>query len=375
MIRRTSRTPAPVVAAPRLPYRARNGDSGTGGARIRQMTALAEYARLESTGIWRPSPEAQRQDVIVSIGQSSLVIADMADTALAHWSLPAVIRRNPGQRPALFAPGEDALDELELDDDAMIEAIERVRSAVERRRPRQGRLRLGLVAGLALLAAGAAAAFWLPDALIRRAVSAAPFAIRADIGAGVLDQIERLTGPACNAPEARAALTALRDRVLGAGAGRLVVLPNGIAASTHLPGGLILIGRDLIEDYDGPEPVAGYILAEDARRRAEDPLERLLRFGGAYAAARLLTTGEVPPDLLRDYAAELLTAPAAAVSAGTLLPRFETADVSARPFAETLPPAAPERPVLIAGDPRPQGETVPILSDGAWVRLQGICGE
>ena len=61
MIRRTSRTPAPVVAAPRLPYRARNGDSGTGGARIRQMTALAEYARLESTGIWRPSPEAQRE--------------------------------------------------------------------------------------------------------------------------------------------------------------------------------------------------------------------------------------------------------------------------------------------------------------------------
>ena len=42
------------------------------------MTALKEYARLESTGLWRPDPEAQRREVAISFGDATLVIADSA---------------------------------------------------------------------------------------------------------------------------------------------------------------------------------------------------------------------------------------------------------------------------------------------------------
>ena len=54
------------------------------------MTALTQYQRLEATGIWRKSAEAQRLDVIISIGESSLVITDINEKPLAHWSLAAL---------------------------------------------------------------------------------------------------------------------------------------------------------------------------------------------------------------------------------------------------------------------------------------------
>ena len=130
------------------------------------MTALTKYARLEATGLWRPTPEAQRREVIVSIGAATLVISDLKDQALTHWSLAAVERGNAGQRPAIYHPDGDPGETLELPDNEteMIEAIETLRRAINRGRPHPGRLRwVGMLATLAV--AGALAVFWLPGAL------------------------------------------------------------------------------------------------------------------------------------------------------------------------------------------------------------------
>ncbi|MCB2149812.1 MAG: hypothetical protein KDE06_00400, partial [Rhodobacteraceae bacterium] len=100
------------------------------------MTALPEYQRLESTGLWRASPDGQRREVLVVFGDATLVISDTRTAAaLAHWSLPAVIRLNPGKRPALFAPGAEAGEELEIEDATMIAAIGKVHRLIEARRP------------------------------------------------------------------------------------------------------------------------------------------------------------------------------------------------------------------------------------------------
>ncbi|MEM1073925.1 MAG: hypothetical protein AAGI36_05695, partial [Pseudomonadota bacterium] len=71
------------------------------------MTALKKYARLEASGLWRAAPDEQRREVVVSIGEATLVISDMRDSAITHWSLAAVERSNPGKRPALFHPDGD----------------------------------------------------------------------------------------------------------------------------------------------------------------------------------------------------------------------------------------------------------------------------
>ena len=80
------------------------------------MTALAKYERLECDGLWRADKDAQRRDVVISFGNATLVIADNSGRPLTHWSLPALERRNPGETPAIFVPGEDADETVEIAD-------------------------------------------------------------------------------------------------------------------------------------------------------------------------------------------------------------------------------------------------------------------
>jgi len=338
------------------------------------MTALNQYARLETTGIWRASRHTQRRDVVVSLGDATLAIFDMHDTALAHWSLAAVRRVNPGERPAIFSPGSDAEDRLELSDDTMIAAIEKVREVVEKNRPRRGRLRYYLIAGTLAAIAGLAV-FWLPEAMIRHTVKVVPPASRADIGARLLDTIQRVAGRPCATPAATDVLGELARRLLPDRNVRLVVLSRGVTASEHLPGGHILLNRALIEDYESPAPLAGFILAEDERARELDPLERLLLDTGALSAFRLLITGEMQVETLEHHAERLLLRPPAPIETAVLLERFRLAGVGSTPYAYALDISGEATLPLIEADPvRPETER-PILSDARWVTLQGICGE
>ena len=243
------------------------------------MTALSDYQRLEAAGVWRANPRAQRRDVVVSLGKATLVLTDPNDTALAHWSLAAVERRNPGESPAVFAPGADATEELELSDAEMIAAIERVRRAVAKARPAPGRLRtrVALAAAVLIVAGGA---LTIPDALIRQAARVAPPAARAEIGAQLVDHVERVAGAPCSSPAGDRALRRLETRLLGPEGGRIVVLGDGLATAAHVPGGTILLSHELLENYETPEVAAGYILNERVEALSSDPLLRLLDWSG-----------------------------------------------------------------------------------------------
>ncbi|RVV98428.1 hypothetical protein EKE94_05770 [Mesobaculum littorinae] len=339
------------------------------------MTALAEYEKLEARGLWRVAHYMQRREVVVSFGSASLILTDMNDVALAHWSLPAIERRNPGQLPALYTPGADASDELEIDDPTMIDAIEKVRSALARRRPRRGWLRrtiltAGLVAVILL------AVFWLPDAIIRHTVSVVPQAARAEIGAELLSEIQRISGPACTNRSATAALRSFSRRIFPDDSRRrLLVLPGMVSTSEHLPGGLILIDRALIEDYESPEPAAGFVLAEMARADAADPLAAMLEHVGPMAAVRLLTRGHLTEEVLRAYAEDIVAAPPQPVALDLLLPRFAQARISVKPYAYALDLSGESVLELIEADPVDPDDRSPVLSDRDWVLLQGICGE
>jgi hypothetical protein len=107
------------------------------------MTALSQYERLEASGLWRASPDEQRREVIISLGDATLTITDMRDIALTHWSLAALERANPGKLPAIYHPDGDPGETLELDETAteMLDAIERLRRHIDRRRPKPWRLR------------------------------------------------------------------------------------------------------------------------------------------------------------------------------------------------------------------------------------------
>ncbi|MBU3259201.1 hypothetical protein KPG71_04155 [Roseovarius sp. PS-C2] len=341
------------------------------------MTALSEYQRLEASGLWRATPDEQRSDVIVSIGDATLIITDTRERPLAHWSLAAIQRANPGRRPAIYHPDGDPGETLELPESEteMIAAIERLRAAVERRRPHPGRLRLVML-GLSFLAVAALAVFWFPNAARQHAVRVVPQVKRAEIGAALREQLERVTGPACRDPGGRAALARLSQRLAPTpgDAGQVAVVRDGVASTIHLPGRTILIDKSLVEDHEEPDVVAGYIVAERARLERTDPLDDLLKQAGLWATLRLMTTGGMDEDSLHRYAQHLLTAPRPALPDEALLQAFQTRGVRSTPYAYAQDISGETTLGLIEADPWAVQPPEPLLSDGDWLRLQGICG-
>ena len=339
------------------------------------MTALTKYDRLEAAGLWRAAPDQQRVDVVVCIGDATLTIKDMRDQALAHWSLAAIARANPGKRPALFHPEGDSTETLEIaaDEDEMIRAIEKLRKAVERARPHKGRLRGFLTAGI--LAAGlAAAVVLLPDALVEQALKVVPNVKRAEIGNALLTKMQPATGVPCNNGASTVSLAALTQRLsTDDGPTFLAVMRAGVKDAIHMPGGVILLSRSLVEDHESPDVLAGYIIAEQTRRMSRDPLRHLLESSGMMATLRLLTTSRLPEKALEDHAKRLLIEEPAQIAIEPLLARFEKQDVPSSPYGYAVDVTGEQTLALIEGDPLAGVSQTEVLPDAAWVRLQTIC--
>jgi hypothetical protein len=338
------------------------------------MTALSEFQRLEATGLYTPEPGAQRRDVVLTLGDATLTIFDSRSEALSHWSLAAVERVNPAKRPALYAPGPDAVERVETGDEEMIRAIEKVRKAVDRERPHPGRLRARLVAA-AVLSVILFAVFWLPGALTRYTASVVPAATRAAIGASLIDQIGRLSGPPCSEPSGAAALRTLTGRLFAAGRVPVIrVLRSGVPGAAHLPGQIILLDRAVVEDHESPQVVAGFILSEAEKAARSDPLLSLLDYAGLRATLTLMTTGALPAGALEGYSETYLAAPRTALPPEALMSRFAAAGVSPAPYAYAVDITGESTLALIEADPVGQEKSEPLLTDGQWIALQGICG-
>lgn len=337
------------------------------------MTALDKFDRLESGGLWREKPDAQRRDVTVSFGKATLVLSDSAGRPLTHWSLPAIRRENVGTRPAIFTPDIDATETLEIDDDTMVDAIEQVRKALIRSGPHPGKLRGGLSLGIGAALLGVAL-FWAPGAFTQKTLSVVPQSQRTEIGAIILGHYQRLTGPTCRNPRGTTALNALHKRLLGPeSAGQLVVvqeLPQGAAV---LPGGIVMIDRRLIERRDNPAVASGYALAAVAGRDASDPLEDVLVFAGMQTTMTLFTTGQIPDETLRDYAAAILNTDQTPTQPLPLRAAFDAAQLPAQPYLDARR-AASETYAVFAGM-NVSADAAPLISDSDWVRLQGICAQ
>lgn len=336
------------------------------------MTALSAYQKLEAPGLWRAHPGDQRREVLLALGDATLVVYDPAGRPLAHWSLAALERLNPGQLPALFRAGADSSEELEVTDPELLQAIERVGRALDQAKAHPGRLRIYLrLAVFALVAA--ALVWWLPKAMIRHAATVVPEVKRVELGRRLLGEVQRYTGPPCQSPLGDAALRVLHTR-LAPGPGALLVVPAGIKKAAHLPGGIILLNRALVEDFEDPNVVAGYVLAERARREALDPVEALLSHAGAFATFRLLTTGDVAPEALAAYSEALITAAPRPVPDRTLLDLMQETGVPASPYAYGEDITGERTFGLIEADQAVPDDLEPVLRDSAWPRLQGICG-
>lgn len=337
------------------------------------MTAVKEFQRIETSGLWRARPEDQRREVTLSFGDTSLVIRDRSDAPITHWSLSAIERINPGKRPALFEPGPDSGESLEIEDDIMINAIEKVRTAIARARPKQGRLRLTVF--LTIIAAIAAIGyFWLPSALMRHALTVVPDTKREAIGLSLLGEINRLAGSTCNQPLGRIALVKLHSKLdPDDQLERVLILPSDVRDTILLPGRLLTLSNTLVEDHDAPDVVGGYILSGKLQAQITDPLAPLLKVAGTIGTLKLLTTGNVDRASLRQHAEELLKTENDFPPADQLIELFTNYKMATSPFAYARDISGETTLGLIEADPFRGQQMLSKLTDGDWVSLQSIC--
>ncbi len=334
------------------------------------MTVLAEYQRLEAEGVWRASSHAQRRDVIVSIGKATLTITAPNGTALTHWSLPAVVRANPGEFPAIYGLGQETAETLEISETEMVEAIDKVLNAIRRPRGSSGwmgrTLRLGILA-----AAVAGLALWLPSAITAYTASLVPDVAQAQIGEKILTETERVTGSPCSSPAGDRALVTLSERLFGASGVRLVVVPSTLKTSAHVPGGTILLSHTLVEDFETPDVVAGFAVAEHLRSETGNSLGVLLEASPFRASLALLSTGRLREIDLQRMAEWLVVKPAPSIPEAELLKAMNAREISTAPYGYAIDISGEKTANLITSS----GTYDPALDDNDWIALQLICSE
>ncbi|WP_299817051.1 hypothetical protein [uncultured Jannaschia sp.] len=327
------------------------------------MTALHGIERLETTGLWRPDAGADRREVYVTLGEAELVLQDFGGTALSHWSLPALVRRNPREAPALYAPHEEAGEDLEIAEPEMIAALDRVVSAVEMGRRRPGALRRALV-GLAVGVALGALAIWLPGALRRHAANIIPPAQARDIGDRMLDVLARRAGPACSSIPGNEALARLRQRLAPTRPLRLAVLRDLEVPALALPGDLIVLSNRILEARDDPDVAAGHLLAAILTTRTQAPLNGVLQDLGLGDLLRLLASGRVPDRAIAGHVSERAARPPALPPEERLRAGFDAAQLAWTPWA-----GATGRATTGAAP----SDMPPSLEDTVWLALRDIC--
>jgi len=323
------------------------------------MTALKKYQRLESTGVWRPTPKAQRQEVLVSFGDATLVISDTAGRPLSHWSLSTIEPQNAEQHPMIYIPAPDAPEELEIDDQEMITAIEKVRTTIERARSRPGRLRWLFRLGIPFAVIAGLYSYG-PDILMNQALSVVPPSKRAEFGSDILARLEVRLGKACDNARGAEALKALAARLLPDGS-QIAVLPRSIGQAIALPGSIIVLDQSLIETGDDPHIVAGHVIAATQDVSGIDPLEQLLLSGGTREIVNLLTTGEITETTLDAFAETIYLNDRSLPPTDRLINGLLRAEVAPEPFL-----ASQGINIVSDGPSNPK----PVLSDGQMVQPQ-----
>jgi hypothetical protein len=343
----------------------------------RHMTALSQYALLESTGLWRADADAQRREVIVSFGNATIVITDSAERVLSHWSLAAVRKVSQKDGVVTYTPDADGTELVEIDDKIMVEAIEKVRKAIDRTRPYRGRVRATVLLGSFALV-GWIGFFWMPPAMVDHTLGVLPEVKRAEIGRELAHEITRLAGPACTGRQGTQALQMVTDRVRGTADSAELLMPvdlpqihrSGLPHSLWLPGGKLLLSATLVEDYDDPEVLAGFMLAAGLRQAGQDPVRTLLEFLGLRHTITLLTTARLPQDALRRYAQELIQAPLEPIEIAALADQMRLRGLGTTALAAAIDPIGERTKLLLDAT---QLSDPALLSDSDWLALQGVC--
>lgn len=330
------------------------------------MTALERYDRLEALGRWREGPDAPVREVVVSLGDATLVLADLTDRPLGHWALigvQAVGKDGPATVYAMTPEGEET---LAIQDADMVEAIAAVRRPFHGGPVRgQPKGRGWWPAAIAATLIGLAAAF-LPELIRAQAARMAPPEMLREWGDAMLLHLMAEQGPLCADPEGRRALALAGGRVARETRSRLRAMDLGAAPVALLPGPTVVLGKGALAKSEDPAEVAGWLALALAQEEMRPGPDRLMDAAGPGASLRFLLTGQLSQGAL-DRAAAAAMAPPSVEEIGAAYERLRAAGLPTAPFADGLRRAGlPAPPASTEG-----GVALPARD---WAALKRLCG-
>lgn len=373
------------------------------------MTALAQYERLEAPGRYFDGETAKPREVIVKFGDASLIVTNMEDLPITHWSLAGLRDVSHEGGGLVLTPDFDSDERLVVDDADMVAAIRTVCPDLKRGKPVSGR-NWRKVAIWAAVAVGSiyAIVFHLVPSLADQLATLIPPEAEITMGEKMVDQFANLLTEGdepqyCSTPQGDAALAAMTARFEGpAGAHvplKVQVLDLGMINAFALPGGQIVLFRGLLKAADTPEEVAGVLAHEIGHVYARDPTRLTLRSAGTAGLIGVLlgdftgatVTVALSEALLRSgYQREAETN--ADAFAAELLSREGLPTKPLAIFFDKLAEKSGQRPELLshlsthpdlggraaatrAADQVGEEPFTPVLTDQEWVALQNICGD
>lgn len=339
------------------------------------MTALDEYQRLESTGLWRETDDDDPVEVVISFGTATLVLSTLDDAPVAHWSLSALEQSGTADGAVIYSPDADGRETLLISDPDMIAALEKVKAAHARGRKNPGRLRLAL-ALLALACVAYWVIFWLPGGLERHVAASIPRAQAGLIGTELLADIKSRVGLECGDRKGVFAANKLAAALPGTGQIKLHVLELGALPTLALPGNHLLINKQAVASAQSPEEIAGWIASELARARALPPLLSITQKVTLVDNLRFLFTGGYTPETSVKLVEKLLGEPAEIPQTmdANALDILKSAKISPAPYAQALTRMGAEAARVKLFDVEDLFAE-PVLDDQNWVALQGICNQ
>ena len=154
---------------------------------------------------------------------------------------------------------------------------------------------------------------------------------------------------------------------------QIFIVPDGIKTTKNLPGNILLANRNLVEDFEDPDVLAGYLVVEKLRSETYNPIEELLQNISLISTFRLLTTGLITDDTLMDYADYLVTKPEEIVQSSEIIKAFNDTNLSLLPFAKAIDITGEGSLELIEAFEIRNSPVETSLPDSNWVSLQNIC--
>lgn len=332
-----------------------------------------QFDRLESLGLWKETDTSQKREVIVSFGKSSLVLYDIRNFPLTHWSFAALrcIHKKDGRM--IYTPDQNSFETLEISDDTMNRAIQRVCKAVYYPRPHRGRIRV-LFFGLGLICLGLLSKYWLPEALARHTSDLITQNKAQEIGKDMTAIIQTQTGPFCQSSRFDFITRKLESRLKLESEFILYIAHLDTRKSVHLPGGIILVDRSLIENFSQSDILAGYVLMEQVLYSEVPPFQRLFLNAGILSTLRFLTTGELDYRILKTYVNMRITSSQRLPDIKKLQAAFQEKKISSQDFARVFDPTLETTQALMKENTVLDQQNQ-ILSDQEWLTLQSVCDD